>query len=130
VAPTSDPTPLATTSAPTGDGRRKRKTRTALRITDGARPLASRAVARRSRKVSFGGVVTGATGGRVEIRLQRLSGPGGGPRSRVVSVRVSATGRFLARAVLHGIGRWRVQAAYGGSDSQLPSTSRFTYVRV
>jgi hypothetical protein len=92
--------------------------------------LASRAVVSRVRRIFLGGAVSGATGGRVKVRLQRMTGPGGGTRTLVVSVRVTRTGRFSTRVALHGLGRWRVQAVYGGSTSQLPSTSRFAYVRV
>jgi hypothetical protein len=131
-APTNEPTPTTTqpTSTTSTSKGPKKKTRTTLRVSGGAGALAAKAATNRASRLSLNGVVADATAGRVRIRLQRLAGAGRGSRTVVVSVRLSRAGRFATRVVLRGSGRWRVQALYGGSDSQLPSTSRFAYFRV
>jgi Glycosyl hydrolase catalytic core len=141
-APTPDPTPAptpapapttspTTTSSPTTSTRPKKKTRTSLRVGTAATSSANTpAVSSHARSYSLGGKVVASTGGFVTIRFQRAAGSSRAFRTvRLVRVRLAQAGTFGTRVRLRGRGMWRVQAAFDGNSTDLPSASRFAYLR-
>ena len=64
------------------------------------------------------------------IRLQRAAGSSRAYRTvRTLRVRLTSAGNFATRVRRGGSGAWRVQAAFGGSSTDLPSASGFAYLR-
>ena len=64
------------------------------------------------------------------IRLQRAARGTRAYRTvRALRVRLTRAGTFATRVRLRGPGAWRVQAAFGGSSTELPSASSFAYLR-
>jgi hypothetical protein len=122
VAPPA-PTPSTTTTAP-------RRTRTTFRIRR-LTAQAARATARTARlpiRFEIVGKVTGATGGRVVLRIERRSGRRWLHTTVVTTLR--ANGTFAKRLKISRRGPWRVRATYTGRAHAKPSVSRYVALRV
>jgi polysaccharide biosynthesis protein PslG len=75
------------------------------------------------------GRVAGATGGEVEVTVEKRRG-GGWAEARTVSARVGADGRYAARLRRIPAGRLRVRAQFAGTEAALPSVSNLLCLRL
>ncbi|MFL5885350.1 MAG: cellulase family glycosylhydrolase [Thermoleophilaceae bacterium] len=114
---TTKPTPSKTTT--------NAKHRVIVRVKRSRKAKAASAKQRRSLTVL--GSVTGARGGRVQLRFERRDRRGHWHRSLRLKVKVGKNGRFQRALKTRSLGRWRVRAVY--VDPQ-PAVSRFAYFRL
>ena len=94
-------------------------------ITRAAAASTSTRVARRGgRDMWATGIVRGATGGSVQVRLQRRAANGKWKHVRSLRAKVNAGGAFAAGLKVRS-GRWRVTARYAGNNGNASSSRTF-----
>ena len=139
-APTSPGTPTTsapTTSAPTTSAPAsaapvsgRRPTTTTMSLTRRVARTRARAASRGlAREIVISGRVTGASGGKVKIKLRRRDASGRWVHLQTHTVALTADGRFHLRLGFRRE-RWLlVRALYAGSDTAAPSRSAARRVR-